>query len=295
MCLLWLDVKRKGVRVFIGLAMKCENLARSFHWSRRIAARLWFVVPARSPSQRFLCADAADRRAPTSVRTERFRPARQMSMLSALALLLCTPAADALSSFSASRPAVHVRMSATDVVTDVKIEDAIAIFGRLSDSQHVFEEPIRTAASGFEFSSNTAIKPKWLIGYDSREPCGEDVDLPTHTTVWASLLYPDGSKVCTRENFDSVICSATYTAPLGTPKWAVAGKVLVDTKACAAPPSAAALDALWSALDGGDELALESVIAKFRGWAASDDLNEAVLFSEFWGVMQSSASPSAGA
>ena len=42
------------------------------------------------------------------------------------------------------------------------------------------------------------------------------------------------------------------------------------------------------------DVALESVIAKFRGWAASDDLNEAVLFSEFWGVLQQS-SASAGA
>ena len=213
----------------------------------------------------------------------------------ALSLLLCTPVAQSMKLkivHSAARSIISMS-AATEVASSISIEEGIALFGRLSDSQHVFEEPIRTAASGFEFSSNTAIKPKWLIAYTSREPCGEDVDLPVHNTRWATQLFPDGAQTCARERFDSALCSAEYAAPLGLPKWAVAGKVLVDAKACAAPPSAAALDALWSALGGGgDELACESVIAKFREWAASDELGEAVLFSEFWNGLQSAASAS---
>ena len=85
--------------------------------------------------------------------------------------------------------------------------------------------------------------------------CGEDVDGAEHTTRWSSLLFADGAETCTRASFDS--------APLGVPKWAVAGKELVDTKACAAAPSPAALDCLWSALGGSDDLlSRDAVIAQ---------------------------------
>ena len=208
-------------------------------------------------------------------------PAEMVALSRAVPFLLCTSMAHAMRLGSA-------RLSAAEVAT-VSIEDAVAIFGRLADSKHVFTEPIRTAASGFEFSSNTAIKPKWLIGYVSREPCGEDVDLPTHNTRWASLLFPDGAGVCARSCFDSIVCGAEYTAPLGVPKWAIAGKVLIDAKTCAAQPSPAALDAFWTALGGGDELARDAVIARLHEWAKSDDLSEAVLFSEFWVALQGSA------
>ena len=81
---------------------------------------------------------------------------------------------------------------------------------------------------------------------------------------------------------------AEYEAPLGIPKWA-ASNVLVDTKACAAPPSLATRDALWTALGGKDELACEVVIANLRAMATSDELHEAVLFSEFRSGLQSCA------
>ena len=171
-------------------------------------------------------------------------------------------------------------MSAT--ATELSIEEHASIFGRLADSVHVFREPIRTAASGFEFSTNTAIKPKWLIAYTSREPCGEDVDLPTHNTRWSTLLFPGNTQTCSRELFDRTLSSAEYIAPLGLPKWSVPGKVLLDVKACAAPPKPMALDACWTALGGGaDELARDDVCARLSGWATSDPLDEAVLFSEF--------------
>ena len=183
------------------------------------------------------------------------------------------------------------RMSATAVASVVSIEEAASLFGRLADAQHVFTKPIRTAASGFEFSCNTAIKPKWLIAYVSREPCGEDVDGAEHTTRWSSLLFADGAETCTRASFDSALAHrAEYTAPLGVPKWAVAGKELVDTKACAAAPSPAALDCLWSALGGSDDtLSRDAVIAQLRTWATSDDLGEAVLFSEFLAGLSAAA------
>ena len=175
-----------------------------------------------------------------------------------------------------------VKMSA--VKTAVTVEDAISMFGRLADSQHVFASPIRTAASGFEFSSNTAIKPKWIIAYVSREPCGEDVDLPVHHSRWSTLLFPDGARTCSRARFDNEIGNAQYVSPLGTPKWSVPGKVLVDASACKAKPSTAALEVLFEAL-GGDmaegNLSRDSVLSKLSAWASSDDLGEAVLFSEF--------------
>ena len=40
----------------------------------------------------------------------------------------------------------------TETAVKLSIEEAAAVFGRLADSQHVYKEPIRTAASGFEFS-----------------------------------------------------------------------------------------------------------------------------------------------
>ena len=221
-------------------------------------------------------------------------PVAHHAMLQLVAILQCAPLALSMRAFTGAQARTQTigaqlrhRMSATQVA--LSIEDAVCLFGRISDAQHVFREPIRTAASDFEFSSNTAIKPKWLIAYVSREPCGEDVDQPTHNTRWATLLFPDGAQACTRARFDSVLGSAEYTAPLGTPKWAVAGKVLVDTKRCAAPPSPAALDALWAALNGRDQLACEAVVERLGEWATSDDLCEAVLFSEFWGGLQASA------
>ena len=161
----------------------------------------------------------------------------------------------------------------------ISIEEAVSLFGRLADAQHVFTEPIRTAASGFEFSSNTAIKPKWLIAYTSRESCGEDVSLPTHHTRWSSLLFADSASTCTREHFKQQLCSAEFATPLGVPKWSVPGKVLVDNKACASAPSADALDVLWTFLGGGDDvLECDAVVAKLNACAKLDDLHEAVLF-----------------
>lgn len=197
---------------------------------------------------------------------------------------LCLPVAMsytlASTSTSTSRTSAP---SMTAVTSSVSVEDAIGLFGRLSDTQHVFREPIRTAASGFEFSSNTAIRPKWIIAYTSREPCGDDVDLPTHHTRWSSLLFADGASACVRAHFDEQLCGAEFCEPLGAPKWSVPGKVLVDTKVSAATPSGAALDVLWTALGGAgaDELELESVVARLGSWAQNDDLGEAILFKDF--------------
>ena len=168
----------------------------------------------------------------------------------------------------------------TETAVKLSIEEAAAVFGRLADSQHVYKEPIRTAASGFEFSSNTAIKPKWLIAYTSREPCGEDVSLPTHRTLWSSLLFSDAS-TCTREHFTTQLSSAEYGAPLGIPKWSVPGKVLVDAKQCAEVPSASALDAAWTFLGGEEVLECDAVVARLSACAQADELHEAVLFSEW--------------
>ena len=214
----------------------------------------------------------------------------------------------------------------TETAVKLSIEEAAAVFGRLADSQHVYKEPIRTAASGFEFSrratalwpqpfrycpsptacascclsttashhrlspashlppplsrSNTAIKPKWLIAYTTREPCGEDVSLPTHRTLWSSLLFADGN-TCTREHFTTQLSSAEYGAPLGIPKWSVPGKVLVDAKQCAEVPSASALDAAWTFLGGEDVLECDAVVARLSACAQADELHEAVLFSEW--------------
>jgi hypothetical protein len=40
----------------------------------------------------------------------------------------------------------------TETAFKLSIEEAASVFGRLADAQHVYKEPIRTAASGFEFS-----------------------------------------------------------------------------------------------------------------------------------------------
>ena len=128
--------------------------------------------------------------------------------------------------------------------------------------------------------SNTAIKPKWLIAYTSREPCGEDVSLPTHRTLWSSLLFSDAS-TCTREHFTTQLSSAEYGAPLGIPKWSVPGKVLVDAKQCAEVPSASALDAAWTFLGGEEVLECDAVVARLSACAQADELHEAVLFSEW--------------
>ena len=223
----------------------------------------------------------------------RRRTTNMLHAPSSLLMLLALPATHSLS-LSVTRAAGVSMTVAAAGSTAVSVEDTASIFGRLADAEHVFTEPIRTAASGFEFSSNTAIKPKWLIGYVSRDPCGEDVDLPTHCTRWSTLLFPDGAQVCSRASFDAALGAAEYVAPLGIPKWSVPGKELVDAKACAAPPSAAALEAAWLLLGGGDgELACECVVARLCEMATSDDLNEAVLFSDFRkAVEEASASAS---
>ena len=200
----------------------------------------------------------------------------------------CVPHRGSVSPHMSCRTSRLGMTAATSV--DISIEEAISLFGRLADAQHVFSEPIRTAASGFEFSANTAIKPKWLIAYATRESCGEDVDMPPHTTRWASLLFPDGASACDRDSFDAALCSAEFAAPLGTPKWAVPGEVLVDMKTAAATPSQRALSALWTALGRGADLQRDAVIATLRTWAKSDDLNEAVLFSEFKARLEDAAS-----
>lgn len=205
-------------------------------------------------------------------------------------VLLCMPCVHTLAVGASAR--ATVTLSAATTTTEISIEDAASLFGRLSDAKHVFSEPIRTAASGFEFSENTAIRPKWLIAYVAREPSGEDCDLPTHYTRWSQLLFPDGAEACSRKRFDGVLCDAEYAEPLGLPKWSIPGQVLIDSKACAAPPSAAVLDALWTALGGGggDELACDRACDRLSSWATSDPLNEAVLFSEFVsGLRESSA------
>ena len=57
-----------------------------------------------------------------------------------------------------------------------------------------------------------------------------------------------------------------------------------------AAPSPAALDCLWSALGGSDDLlSRDAVIAQLRTWATSDDLGEAVLFSEFLAGLSAAA------
>ena len=132
--------------------------------------------------------------------------------------------------------------------------------------------------------SNTAIKPKWLIAYTTREPCGEDVSLPTHRTMWSSLLFADAS-TCTREHFTTQLSSAEYGAPLGIPKWSVPGKVLVDANQCAEVPSVSALDAAWTFLGGEEVLECDAVVARLSACAEADELHEAVLFSEWKAVL----------
>ena len=141
----------------------------------------------------------------------------------------------------------------------------------LTTASHLLPPPSR---------SNTAIKPKWLIAYTTREPCGEDVSLPTHRTLWSTLLFADAS-TCTREHFTSQLSSAEFGAPLGIPKWSVPGKVLVDAKQCAETPSASALDAAWTFLGGEEVLDCDTVVARLSACAQADELHEAVLFSEW--------------
>lgn len=121
----------------------------------------------------------------------------QMSSCSRLLLPLLLSGSDALRASPTTMRSRGTSMTETTAVK-ISIEEAVSLFGRHADTQHVFTEPIRTAASGFEFSSNTAIKPKWLIAYTSRaEPCGEDVSLPTYHTRWSSLLFADSASTCT--------------------------------------------------------------------------------------------------
>ena len=49
-------------------------------------------------------------------------------------------------------PPTRARPRMTETALKLSIEEAASVFGRLADSQHVYKEPIRTAASGFEFS-----------------------------------------------------------------------------------------------------------------------------------------------
>lgn len=187
------------------------------------------------------------------------------------------------------QPLLSARTRAPRMSADVSVEDAISLFGRVADAKHVFDEPIRTAASGFEFSFNSAIKPKWLVAYVSRTPGGEDVQEDTHASRWSQLLFPDDATVCSREAFDAALQSAEFSAPLGTPKWSVPGEKLVDTAACAQTPSAAALDALWVALGGGAAgLQRDDVLTRMRSWAAGDT-GDAVLFAEFAAALRTAA------
>ena len=238
-----------------------------------------------------------------------------MSCLRSASLALLLSGVDAL-----RVPPTRARPRMTETALKLSIEEAASVFGRLADAQHVYKEPIRTAASGFEFSrratalpshtgrsllplaycmrellpltyashapptanspashppltclsptclspsttpptashrlsptasaclsptclsppplttaplhhrlaptsppppltcltppsrSNTAIKPKWLIAYTEREPCGEDVSLPPHRTQWSVLLFADSS-TCTREHFRTQLSGAEY-------------------------------------------------------------------------------------
>ena len=57
----------------------------------------------------------------------------------------------------------------TETAVKLSIEEAAAVFGRLADSQHVYKEPIRTAASGFEFSRRATALSLLLVAYCMRE------------------------------------------------------------------------------------------------------------------------------
>ena len=59
-------------------------------------------------------------------------------------------------------PPTRARPRMTETALKLSIEEAASVFGRLADSQHVYKEPIRTAASGFEFSRRATALPSHL-------------------------------------------------------------------------------------------------------------------------------------
>ena len=98
---------------------------------------------------------------------ETTRPPSQMlsRCLRSVSLALLLLGADALR-VSPTR-ARGLRM--TETAVKLSIEEAAAVFGRLADSQHVYKEPIRTAASGFEFSRRATALPLLPVAYCMRE------------------------------------------------------------------------------------------------------------------------------
>ena len=76
-----------------------------------------------------------------------------MWCLRSVSLALLLSGIDALVTPTRARP----RM--TETALKLSIEEAASVFGRLADAQHVYKEPIRTAASGFEFSRRATALP----------------------------------------------------------------------------------------------------------------------------------------
>ena len=76
-----------------------------------------------------------------------------MGCLRSVSLALLLSGIDALVTPTRARP----RM--TETALKLSIEEAASVFGRLADAQHVYKEPIRTAASGFEFSRRATALP----------------------------------------------------------------------------------------------------------------------------------------
>lgn len=156
-----------------------------------------------------------------------------------------------------SRCPQPVAQAATASLTTL---DAAKFFGRFAEQTLYLDGAVgacchsacsdcewRLPDGGYRFDLMKASVAKWVPCYLARD-FGDERGC--HTPVWASTLFPDGAASISRADFDARVNAMEYVGAMG-PKGTIKDAEL----------SAEALDALWAALGGGDELEAATMVA----------------------------------
>lgn len=200
--------------------------------------------------------------------------------LVAASLLTAAPGTDAFarSTSQSSLAATRLMASASSSTAPQVLEthEIVGCFGRLADKQFVLsaENVQGTAASGYEFGVLESGRPKWLCTYAERtgKTQGGGAET-THVPNWCQRLFPDaGGATITRAKLREILGdeSTRFEMPLGAPPGAK--QRAADPELFGEEANAAAVDALWNLLGGGDDdgapLSKDAAGASLRAAAA---------------------------
>lgn len=175
---------------------------------------------------------------------------------------------------SVQRCARPVAMDSRSAATD-----CLLIFGRIADKMFVEKpEDIQgTAASGYEFGTLEAGRPKWICTYLQRsgqtQGGGSEVD---HVPAWRGLFGDDES--ISKAQLAVALRDLKFTMPLGAPYGA--------RPTTADKPSDAAIDAFWRLMGGSEDDAVLSAKTASMALSALTKGKDSFTFPSFSEAME---------